>query len=92
MADIHDVQSVALLRQHAAGEDHVGPIKIGVAQFLGVAVDQPYGPGTRQQRCDSDQAKRRCRIFGPEDFGGPLEFPERVRIKARIDQKRIARF
>jgi len=46
----------------------------------------------RQQRRERDQAKWRSRIFGAEDFSGSFEIPERVGIKSRIDQKRVARF
>ena len=91
-AEIDDVERVALLRQHAAGHHQVGPVEVVVAQFLGVAVDQPQRPGRRQQRRDRDQAERRRRIFGAEDFARPPEIPECVRIEPRIDQKRVARF
>ena len=91
MAEVHDIERVVLLWQHAPGEDQIGPVNIVVAQFFSVAVDQPDRPGTRQQRCHRDQAKRRRWIFGAEDLGGPLEIPERVRIESGIDQKRFAR-
>ena len=43
-AQIDDRDGVEILRQHAAGHDHIGPFEIAVGQFLGVAVDQPNGP------------------------------------------------
>ena len=49
-AEIDDIERVVLLRQHAAGQDQIGPIEVVVAQLLGVAVDQPQRPRTRQQR------------------------------------------
>ena len=45
VAEVDDVERVALLRQHAAGKDQIGPVEVAVGQFLGVAVDQPNRPG-----------------------------------------------
>jgi hypothetical protein len=91
-AEIDDVERVALLRHHPAGEDQIGPAQVVVAQFLGVAIDQPQRPGRRQQRRKRYQAERWRRIFGAEDFSGPGEIPKGVRIETRVDQKRVARF
>ena len=39
MTEIHDIKSVALLRQHAASENQIGPIQVAVAQLFGIAID-----------------------------------------------------
>ena len=75
------IERVALLRQHAAGHDQVGPVEVVVAQFLGVAVDQPQRPRRRQQRRHRYQAERRRRIFGAEEFSGPLEIPKGIGVE-----------
>ena len=81
---------VAELAGRAGRTVPIGPLQVVVAQFLGVAVDQPQRPGRRQQRRDGNQAKWRRRIFGAEHFSGPLEIPKSDRIEAGIDQKRVA--
>ena len=48
VTEIDDIECVALLRQHPAGKDHIGPIDVVVGQFFGVAVHQPDRPGGRQ--------------------------------------------
>ena len=86
-AEIDDIERVVLLRQHAAGEDQIGPVEVVVAQFLGVAVDQPQRPKTRQQRRQRDQAQRRRRIFGAEEFSGALEIPKGIRVEVEDRSK-----
>ncbi len=86
-----DVQRIGLLRQHPAGHHQVGPIEIGVPQFLGVAVDEAALPGRRQQRGDRDQAERRRRKARPEDLAGRGEVPERLAAEPRRDQEDVAR-
>ena len=89
-AEIDDIERVVLLRQHAAGQDQIGPVEVVVAQLLGVAVDQPQRPKTRQQRRQRYHAQRRRRIFGAEEFSGALEIPKGIGVESRIDQKRVA--
>ena len=87
MAEIDDLQRVALLRHHAAGEHQVGPVQVIIGEFFGVAVDQPQVPWTRQQRCNCDQTKRRGRATRPEQFAGFPKVPKCIHGKARIDQQ-----
>ena len=89
-AKVDDVKRVAPLRQHASGEDQIGPVEVVVGQFPGVAVDQPDRPGTRQQRRDGDQAQRRRRMFCADSRGGFLETPECLRLEARTDHQYVA--
>src|SRR5205807_1196248 len=83
-------KKIAPLWQHAPGEDQIGPVEVFVGQLLGVSVDQPDRPGTRQQRRDSDQSQRwRC-MFCADSRGGFLETPECLRLEARTDQQHVA--
>ncbi len=42
-----DGERIRLLRQHAAGHYHVGPVEVRFLQFLGVAINQPAFPRRR---------------------------------------------
>ena len=92
MAEVDNVEHVALLRQHASGQDQIGPVDVIIDQFVGVPVEKAKRPGAGQQSRNGDQAQRRCWMFGTEHFSGPLEVPKRVCVEPRIDQKCVAGF
>ena len=70
------VGTIVLLRQHAADHDHVGPVKVAVRQLFDVAIDQPYGPLTGQERGHRDQPQRRGRVLSTRDGAGFTVIPE----------------
>src|SRR6202140_2150333 len=76
MAKLDHKKRVRLLWKHSAGHDHVGPVEIGLAQLLGIPIDQPDIPSRRQQCCHGDQAKRRRGTAHTGDVADLLKVPE----------------
>jgi len=76
MAKLDHHKRVRLLRKHSAGHHHVGPVDIGLAQLLGVAIDQPDIPSRWQQCRHGDQAKRRRGTAHTGDVADLLKVPE----------------
>src|SRR6202030_2555010 len=76
MAKLDHHKRVRLLREHDAGHHHVGPVDIGLAQLLGVAIDQPNIPSRWQQCRHGNQAERRRGTAYTGDVADLLKVPE----------------
>lgn len=85
---LDDFETVLLLRHHAAGQDNVRPIQIGVRKLFDVLIDEPDVPVGRQQRGYSAKSKRRRRIVGVQNPACLAVVPERRRTKFRVYQQR----
>jgi hypothetical protein len=58
-AHADDVERIALLNDHAARHDEVGPCEIPLGQFVDVAIEEAHVPFGRKERRHRYQAQRR---------------------------------
>ncbi len=86
-AGTDDLERIRLLRQHAAGQDDIRPLQIGVFKFRRIAVDEAGFPGFRQHSRNGDKPQRRSRIFRADQFAGLAVVPEGSSHEARMDQE-----
>jgi hypothetical protein len=89
-AKVDQPQRVGLLRQHAAGENQIGPGNIVARDRLGIAVDEARCPACRQHRGDGDQPQRRRRTANSHKIARFSKAPERVRDEERIKHEYVA--
>jgi hypothetical protein len=84
---VDQLDAVALLRQHAAGQHHVGPVEHAVVPGVDVAIEQPDLPVGGQHRRDRAQPERRRRVAAVEQLAGLGVVPERCGTEFRVDEE-----